>query len=281
MHAVNKCILCFIVFSLVVVGGCAAAFEGYHKTDGANGEYQYVLFGSYPTEADGTEKPVLWRVLGKGTPQAEDVICYSNYPPRRWVKQANRDELNESNEDVFCFMTEYILDMVLYHEKRDTEEDPLDYENSAMYKTLNGPFLSRLFTPPEQSVLLAMPRRGLLSLPSRKGELFREDYGFPPEDFVVSRTRRTKGTPYAYKQGLKRIGGYSWYFTTDWRRFGARWIVGDNGHISVSGVDRKGGVRLIFYAHANQLSIESGRGTMEDPYVIVPRAAQSESGSSQ
>ena len=143
-----------------------------------------------------------------------------------------------------------------------------------MYRTLNGSFLSRLFTPEEQSVLILMPRRGRLSLPSRKGELFREDYGFPSEDFVVSKMRRAKGTPYAYKQGLKRISGYSWYFTTDWRRFGARWIVGDNGHISVSGVDRRGGVRPICYVHTDRLVVKSGTGTLEDPFVLTPRTGQ-------
>lgn len=273
MKTATKCFLIFFIFLFTAVSAYAAVFQGYSEPQGTSitGDYQYALFGSYPTEEDGEEKPVLWRILGPGTPEKEDVICYSNYPPRKWVKQANGDSFTEENEDAFCFMTEYILDMVLYHTSRDNEEAPLDYENSAMYETLNGPFLTRLFSPSEQSVLIEMPRRGKLSLASRKGELFRTDYGFPAEDFVPSRTRRAKGTPYAYKQGLKRIAGFSWYFTTDWRRFGARWIVGDNGHISVSGVDRKGGVRLICYMHADRLEIDSGRGTMEDPFVLTPK----------
>ena len=273
MSKAQRGFLLFFICLFAVAGASAAAFRGYTETDGT-GEYQYALFGSYPTEADGAEQPVLWRILGPGTPQAEDIICYSNYPPRKWVKQPNGDHLTGDNADCFCLMTEYILDMVLYHEQRDTEENPLDYDHSEMYRTLNGSFLSRLFTPEEQSVLILMPRRGRLSLPSRKGELFREDYGFPAEDFVVSKMRRAKGTPYAYKQGLKRISGYSWYFTTDWRRFGARWIVGDNGHISVSGVDRRGGVRPICYVHTDRLVIKSGTGTLEDPFVLTPRTGQ-------
>ena len=264
-------LLCF----LASAGAIAADLRGYQPL--CQGEisarYQYALFGTYPTEADGQERPVLWRILGPGTPEAGDVIGYSNYPPRKWAKQANGDDLTGENADAFCLMTEYILDMILYHGERDTEEKPLDYADSEMYKSLNGEILDRLFSKEEQSVLLAMPGRGLLSLPSRRGELFREDYGFPSEDFVVSKTRRAKGTPYAYKQGLKRISGYSWYFTTDWRRFGSRWIVGDNGHISVSGVDRKGGIRPVCYVHTDRLEIESGSGTLEDPFVLVLRKA--------
>ena len=273
MRQFQRSLLFLTLCLMICIRASAAEFRGYQESlkPGDADAYQYVLFGSYPTESDGKVKPVLWRILGSGVPEVNDVICYSNYPARKWVKQANRDNLSEENADAFCLMTEFILDMVLYNETRDTEEDPLDYEESAMYRTLNDAFIKRLFTVEEQSVLIPMPGRGLLALPSRKGELFREDYGFPSEDFVVSKTRRAKGTPYAYKQGLKRIAGYSWYFTSDWRRFGSRWIVGDNGHISVSGVDRKGGVRPVCYVHADQLSILSGIGTIEEPFVLSPR----------
>jgi len=37
----------------------AASIHGFSKSSG----YDYVLFGSYPTETDGTEAPILWRVL--------------------------------------------------------------------------------------------------------------------------------------------------------------------------------------------------------------------------
>ena len=60
----------------------------------------------------------------------------------------------------------------------------------------------RLLTEEEQSVLVEMPQRGLISVPSRKGELFRPDYGFKTEDFGATPRRATEGTPYAYSLGL-------------------------------------------------------------------------------
>ena len=248
----------------------AATLRGYHGTGGIYSEagYDYVQFGSYPSGPEGETAPVLWRVLGAGTPQMDDVISCGTYPPRSWIKQPNGDELTGENADAFCLMSEYILDMIVYHPFRDDETAPLDYDQSAICSEMNGRMLETLFTPEERSVLIEMPGRGLLSLPSRKGELFRADYGFAEEDFVPCKTRRATGTPYAYSKKLKRISGHSWYFTTDWRRYGARWIVGDNGHISVSGVDRAGGVRPVCYLHTDRVTILGGTGSLEDPYVL-------------
>ena len=232
--------------------------------------YQYVSFGTYPYEKDGTEAPVLWRVLGPGVPGDDDVIDAANAPDKKWKKVANTDDMSGDNADMVCLMTEYIVDMVQYNDVKDTEEGGgLDYENSMMYATLNSEVLNRMFTPEQQAVLVEMPERGKLALPTRKGELFRTDYGFPAEDFTVSKTRNTIGTPYAYSQGLRHVEGHSWYFTADWRRYGQRWIVGDNGHISVSGVNRRGGVRLVCYVHQKDLDSAGGTGTFRDPIVLT------------
>lgn len=232
--------------------------------------YQYVTFGTYPTEADGTAAPVLWRVLGPGTPGEDDVINASNAPKRTDPKVPNGDDFTQDMQDVYCLMAESILDMVFYHDVRDMVGGPgLDYVDTMMYRELNGPVLDRLLTDAEQTALVPMPQRGLLGLPTRKGELFRADYGFVSEDFTPSVTRQAQGTPYAYAQGLKRIKGNSWYFTADWRRYGARWIVGDNGHISVSGVDRFGGIRPVCYVHADKLTVLGGSGTMDDPLLLT------------
>ena len=55
--------LVFLTFVLMV-SAVAPAFadaslHGYSKGAG----YEYVAFGSYPTDADGTVRPILWRVL--------------------------------------------------------------------------------------------------------------------------------------------------------------------------------------------------------------------------
>lgn len=240
-----------------------------HGYDTKTRKYQYALFGVYPYEKDGKQAPVLWRILGRGVPAQDDVIGKDAYDHMA-KKYANRDEFTQENDDVFLLMTEYIIDTVLYHPERDVMDGPgLDYADTHVRSVLCSEMLCTMFTDREQAALLEMPGRGLLSLPSRRGELFHPDYGFVEEDFTVLKRRSATGTPYAYAKGLRRIvGDYSWYWTTDWRAPGRRWIVGDNGHISVSGLDREGGVRPICYVKTDMLRIAGGSGTKEDPFIF-------------
>ena len=262
--------------SLLLISSCAALAEDALPLRGYDAEarsYQYVTFGRYPYEEDGTEKPVLWRVLGKGVPGEDDVLTQKDAAAFNKAKYANGDDVTPETEDVYCLMTAHIIDTVLYNDVRDELDGPaLDYKDAMIYQTLNTETINRLFTSEEQSVLVDMPGRGRLSPPSRKGELFRVDYGFETEDFTKARNRPGMGTPYAFARGLRHVNGkYSWYWTTDWRRYGQRWIVGDDGHISVSGLDREGGVRLVVYVHADQMKILGGDGTGENPYQLTAK----------
>lgn len=255
---------------LIVLPVCACAsmpeLHGYDKNEQ---EYIYVTFGRYPTGKNGEVEPVIWRILGTGMPGEGDIINQSNLPPKGYKKIPNVDTISEENADVYCLMTQSIIDVLLYHPTRDEQDGPaLDYVDSLIYDTLNTDVISTLFTAEEQAVLVPMPERGLLGLPSRKGELYALEYGFANEDFCKSVRRSARGTPYAYAKGLKRVAGNSWYWTTDWRAPGRRWIVGDDGHISVSGVNREGGVRPICYVHMNRLTCSGGTGTLENPYVL-------------
>ena len=262
---VCACLLLLLVSSFSVAEE-TPALQGY---DLKTRKYQYATFGVYPYEKDGTQAPVLWRVLGRGVPAEDDVIGKDTYDHMA-KKYANRDEFTEENDDVFLLMTEYIIDTVLYHPVRDVLDGPgLDYADTHVRYVLCTEVINRMFTKEEQAALVPMPHRGLLSLPSRRGELFHPDYGFVEEDFTKLKRRCTTGTPYAYEQGLRKIvGDYSWYWTTDWRAPGRRWIVGDNGHISVSGLDREGGIRPICYVKTDMLRITGGDGTKDNPFIF-------------
>jgi len=266
---ISVCLLALMLASCAAIAEEGPVLRGY---DTKTRRYQYATFGVYPYEKDGTQAPVLWRILGRGIAAEDDVIGREEYDHMA-KKYANRDEFTEENDDVFLLMTEYIIDTVLYHPVRDTADGPgLDYADTNVRQVLCSEVLPRMFNEQEQSVLVEMPGRGLLSLPSRRGELFHPDYGFVEEDFTVLKRRSTTGTPYAFAQGLRKIvGDYSWYWTTDWRAPGRRWIVGDNGHISVSGLDREGGIRPICYVHADMLEITGGDGTKENPFVFKVR----------
>ena len=267
----TACFFLVILLSLALPCTAYAAASILRGYDEATLSYQYVVFGSYPTTEEGGVEPVLWRVLGPGVPGETDVINVeeANEFKRAGDKYPNEDVLTDENRDTYCLMTEYIIDFIQYHDVRDEADGPaLDYADAMIRTTLNTEVINTLFTKEEQAVLVDMPQRGLLSVPSRKGELFRRDYGFIDEDFVKLKRRCTSGTPYAMSKGMRRIMGHSWYWTTDWRRYGSRWIVGDDGHISVSGLDRQGGVRPVCYIRADQLSVTGGDGTFENPYQL-------------
>ncbi len=279
-----------LVFLLMIAAACYAKAEmpelrGYDSS--LSQKYIYVTFGNYFTDGYGGYGPVLWRVLGPGIPGEDDVSTDGIGEDDNSLKSANEDVITPENEDVYCLMTEYIIDFHLYNEVRDTRDgEPLAYEDSELYRFCNETSLARdengepigllgwLFTPDERAVLMDMPGRGLVSPPSRKGELFRIDYGFLNEDFRECLNRQATGTYYAFDQGLKYIVDvWSWYFTTDRRRVGFRWIVGDNGHTSVAGADREGGVRLVCYPHMDQLTCIGGTGTKDDPYQLITLTA--------
>ena len=221
--------------------------RGYDYSQKHNEKYIYVTFGNYFSDGYGGFGPVLWRVLGKGVPAAEDVSTY--YADNDNVgKAANEDVITPENEDVWCLMTEYIVDFHRYNPARDTRDGKaLEYKDSEMFRFLNDFSLERdengkpvglpgwMFTENEIESLVYMPDRGYVSLPSRRGELFRFDYGFINEDF---------------REWLPRQ---------------------DNGHTSVAGAEREGGVRLICYPHMDMMECLGGSGTLNDPYRLVTK----------
>ena len=270
--SLRKLLVTMLLLALAAAPAAAdtSALRGFIKGKG----YQYVTFGQYPTGENGDVAPVLWRVLGPGTPEDDDLNNAANDIGFNKKKYATGDNLTGENADSLCLMTEYIIDFTLYHDIADTADGPaLDYQDTLLKAYMNETVLPRLLTEEEQAVLIEMPQRGLLSVPTRKGELFRPDYGFKTEDFGETPRRATMGTPYAYSLGLKLIKGHSWYWTTDWRAPGRRWIVDDNGRCSVSGLVREGGIRAVCYVHAGQLTITCGEGTKENPYVLNVSAA--------
>ena len=287
MKAIRKCLLCTLLMLLCASHASAQMPElrGYDASQSQ--KYIYVTFGNYFSDGYGGYGPVLWRVLGPGIPGEDDVSTDGIGENDNSLKAANEDVITEENADVFCLMTEYIIDFHQYNEVRDTRDGPaLEYKDSEMYRYITGTsreldensrptgVLGWLFTQDERAVLMDMPGRGLISPPSRKGELFRKDYGFINEDFRECLRRQATGTYFAFDQGLKYIvDSWSWYFTTDRRRVGFRWIVGDNGHTSVAGADREGGIRLVCYPHTSQLECLGGSGTLNDPYRLVTRSS--------
>ena len=230
--------LCLLTAMLFVTSGTATAhaqLRGYERNHG----WEFVLWGEYPYEADGTPENVMWRVL-------------------------------TVSDDVAFMITESIIDFVHYHSEKDTDpERPLNYVDTLMSRFCNEECLSTMFSADEQAALIEMEDgRGKLSCPTFD-ELTDTATGFPSGKGKNTR-RNAWGTPYAYHKGLKKLGSNrcSWYFTATWRRPGFRWIVGDDGHISVVGSDRIGGVRPVIRLDLSKIEIVSGDGTRNAPYLL-------------
>jgi hypothetical protein len=220
---------CLIILSVVLLFACPAAVHSEPpalRGFDAKLKYQYVYFGEYPTQADGTAEPVLWRVLGV-------------------------------QDGVAALMTEYIIDYLMFNDVKDNDnQNPLAYADTRIRQVINEQCAPRMFTEAERACLKEMEDgRGILSVPGVL-ELRDKSYGFQATNYTQDKRRQTQGTAWARAKGLAHFGGpNSWYWTTEWRKAGYRWIVGYDGHISTHGIDCEGGFRAVCYVWIDKVSV--------------------------
>ena len=157
----QKKLLCLALLVLMTLSGVLPAeaadvndIRGYTKSGG----YVYVTFGSYPTEADGTVKPILWRVL-----KVENGEAY--------------------------LLSEYILFGAPVH---GDYEHYQGWENSDLYRYLNSVFLSDAFTASEQAALLIRTEDNALVTLITSDEMKDASIGFSS-----NQTRLCESTAYA------------------------------------------------------------------------------------
>lgn len=241
-----------ILLCLAVIGPASAEMRGYIKGQG----YEYVLLGSYPYEADGTEKPVLWRVLTVQDGQA-------------------------------LLLTEYVIDtkQIIFESDAKVIEDHSfrrisSYPESDLYAWLNTEGLDRLLGgDPIRGALKEEERLGFLSPLPQELYLNDETYGFSKgqwgEELNAYPRRQAVATPYAAAQGLyvEKQNGKSPYWcvaikgVSDYK-FG---LVGYNGHISWGAYTntKVGGLRLCLRLDLSKAAISGGSGAQSDPYTLA------------
>lgn len=201
--------------------------------------YVYMEFGRYPFERDGTVKPCLWRVLAL------------------------------ENGCVFL-LNEYVVDNFRFHTEKVDQPDWPDYE---LYTTMNTIMLDTMFTPEEQAALHDIGNRGRLFILDNK-EFMTNKYGFRAILTKPEAERICWGTPYGISRGVfvnrsDGSNGAAWYWSRTCRHTAAggyEHIIGYNGHISMAGFLREGGVRPACFVDMTMLDHVSGSGTLEDPY---------------
>ena len=243
-----RMLLIALILSFALVPVCLAG-----EITGYNGSYCYVEMGSYPYEADGTRRPLLWRVLqteaGKALLLTEDIIDTSQV-------------IFETNQKVIENRTYRRLE-------RFEDSDLCPYlANDVLNNILQGdPLVNALVERPEQGKLF------LLTLE----EMTNTAFGFTAGQYGENwqhKCRSAKGTPYAIK--TRRLyedpSGYCTYWvgtlhggSQDYKL----WLVSYNGHISAGAYTRVNvGIRPALMVDLSLISIVGGTGTKEDPFRI-------------
>ena len=201
--------------------------------------YVYVHFGSYPQARDGAVLPCVWRVLA----------IENNYA---------------------FLLNEYVVDFQPFHSIKVDQEDWPDYD---MYTYMNTTMLNSMFTEQEQAAMRYTQELGRLFILSNK-EYMTRAYGFRPILTEKEWERECAPTPYAMTlpHAFANNEGKTWYWSRTCRHTAAggyEWILGYNGHISMAGFTRVGGIRPACFVICPLLDQASGSGTLEDPYVFA------------
>lgn len=221
------------------------ALRGWQKGQG----YQHVLFGDYPYEKDGTEAPVLWRIL-------------------------------EVENDQALLLTEYVIDtsQVIFETdptviEKKTYRRISSYAESDLYVHLNTTVLDTLLGDDRiRNALIEEPGGGKLFILNTM-QFLNANYGFAATRWGEQKSRWAGGTPYAIERGLYAANNrQSTYWVADLK--GAdnymMQLVGYNGHLSWGGYTRTNvGLRLSVRLDLSQLTVSQGDGTTESPFVFA------------
>ena len=234
----------------------ASAIRGYTKAGG----YEYVAFGAYPTDADGTVRPILWRVL-----RAENGEAY--------------------------LLAEYILLHAPVHGDYDHYNG---WESSDLFAYLNDSFLNDAFSQEEQAALLIRTEdNGLVTLITAD-EMKDAALGFssnsarlcestawakihgPLFDLPASNAKgKWKDNPplYIYSKGKKYSPWWSRTRSADYKHEQRRVMdEGKLGRVSVGNTDL--GVRPAINVDLSLLQIAGGSGAFDAPYQLIPIPAE-------
>ena len=249
----RKTLLSLLLAVLLLLPAAALGEEmrGYVKGEG----YQYVNLGEYPYEADGTVRPVLWRILGIGDGTA--LLHMENVIDVKQVIFETDPKVIEKHS--FRRISTY------------AESDLFPWINSEMLDTLMG-------DDPLRGALVSDPELGTLR-PLTRDECLDPAYGFSRnpwgEEINAHPERQAVSTPYARSKGLyveSANGKSPWWCIaiknpTDFK-FG---LVGFNGHISWGAYTntKVAGLRLAVRLDLNRVRIAGGAGTRNDPWILA------------
>ena len=171
MNVKKTLIFLLLALLLPLAAQADANIRGYVKGQG----YEYVLLGEYPYEKDGTEKPVLWRVLentdGRALLITEQII---------------------DTQQVIFETDQKVIEKRTYRRINSyAESDLMPWLNTEALDTLLG-------DDPIRHALIEEPGAGKLFILTSE-QFLNTAYGFSAGMWNEQKSRQAEGTPYAIK----------------------------------------------------------------------------------
>lgn len=262
MKRVFMLVLALVWLLCACAGAEEFALRGYDKKHG----YQYIQLGAFPQDADGTVRPILWRVLNVDETQA--------YLLSEYILFNNR--IHPDDQAYIAFNAAF--------------------NQTEMFELLNGPFSGNPISMQEQDQLKAKERLGRVHIAETcfKDEAFTEieqnmlvtdeelgtvflasadDLKNSKMGFSSAKQRQARGTEYAIANGLFQYqNGTSPYWTRSQSvsySYATRCTKVDGNLGYIRCVVMNEGCRPAIRLVLNGLEPLSGSGTMEDPYTFV------------
>jgi len=260
----KKCfLLALVLICLLSVCACAEEFHlrGYDKKAG----YQYVQLGEFPQGADGTVRPILWRVLSVNDTQAyllSEYILFNN--------RVHPDDKEYIAFDAAFNQTEMfaLLNGPFYGNPIPVQEQQTlkAKERLGRVHIAEVSFAEQAFTEAEQRMIIADEQLGMVFLASA------DDLKNAQMGFSSSKQRQAYGTEYALANGLFRYqNGTSPYWTRSQSvsyQYATRCTKVDGNLGYIRCVVMNEGCRPAIRLSLSELDAVSGSGTMEDPYTF-------------
>jgi len=256
-------ILMLTLLMLMSTFACADTdLRGYAKKDG----YQYVQLGAFPQDADGTVRPILWRILSVNDQYA--------YLLSEYVLFNNR--VHPDDQEYIAFKAAFNQTEMYTLLNGPFEGNPISKEEQEELKSkerlgrihiAQTCFKDEAFTPNEQAMLFTDEELGTVFLASAD-DLKNREMGF-----ASANDRKAYGTEYASENGLFVYqNGSSPYWTRSQSQshaYGTRCTKVDGAIGYIRCVVMNEGCRPAVRLLLENISITGGSGTKDDPYTFT------------
>ncbi len=237
------------------------ALRGY---DGKAG-YQYVQLGEFPQDADGTARPILWRVLrvqdGEAYLLSEYILFNNRVHPDDKAYIAFDAAFNQT--EMFALLNGPFEGDPL---PADEQEALKKRERLGRVHIAEICFKDEAFTQAEQTMLITDEALGTVFLASA------DDLKDASMGFTSSKARQARGTAYALENGLFQYqNGTSPYWTRSQSisyPYATRCTKVDGALGYIRCVVMNEGCRPAVRLSLEGLAPTGGTGTMDDPYTF-------------